>query len=659
MPPVPTLSRPSPVPATVRARSAGRGAGLAVLALALWLAVLGGAAAVAAADGPDYRGMVDRIAALLDDAVARYRAGDADGAKEAVQTSYFEIFENLEGPIRVNVSAARNIELEAAFGGIRGMIVEGRPPAEVEALVRRQIAELEGVLPALEQGVRLRAERAAGAPAPEPALPAAERRMEPHWARVIDGIAATLDTAAAAYEAGRADEARALITRAQFDGYKNSLLETAVRRHVSQRQDGEYNAEFKRIGELVRDGKPPRMVRASVAVLAEDLRRTLPGVPLLDGMAAAAEPAAPERDWAAVAADVTAALAEARALHEAGRTAAAKALVQDTYFDLFEASGMEGRIGARDAAFKTALEGHFSRLMALMGEGADAAAFDAAQAAAARDFARAVALLREGGDAPQALFLYALLIILREGVEAMLIVAAILAYLAKTGNADKQRVIVNSVAVALAASVATAVVLNRLLDASAASQEVLEGATMLLAAAILFAMSWWLVSKAEAQRWTAYIRGKVDQSLSTGSLTALWLTSFLAVYREGAETVLFYQALAFDADTAGLAGIAGGFALGCVGLAAIYLAVRFSAARVPIRSFFLVTGALLYAMAFVFAGKGVMELIEGKVLSPTLVAGVPEVPLLGIFPYWQTLGPQLLLVLAALATLPLALRRTA
>lgn len=606
----------------------------------------------------DYAGMVDRIDAFLNEAVTLYRAGDAEGAKNRVQRSYFEVFENLEGPIRINVSARKNSELEAAFGDIRKMIVRGDPPDAVAAKVAAHLGDLRAVLPKLLDGVHLQAEPSDGA-AESSEPPATARVVHPHWAGVVDGIAATLDRAAAAYEAGRGEDARALVMAAQFDGYKNSLLETAIRRHVSQRQESEYNTEFARIVGLVRDGNPPAMVRASATALVEDLRRTLPGVPLVDGVKAAeaVEDAAASQDWRAVAGRIAAAVGKAVSLHRAGQPAQAVSMVQDTYFDIFEASGMEGRVGARDAAFKTTLEGHFSRIMARMKAGAPPADIDAAVAVMAADLERAAAMLQQGGESPTALFLYALLIILREGVEALLIVTAILAYLARTGNGDKQRVIRNSVLVALGASLVTAIVLRGVLNASAASQEVLEGVTMLVAAAILFSMSFWLISKAEAQKWMAYIKGKLDHSVSSGSLWALWFTSFLAVYREGAETVLFYQALALDADATGTLAIAGGFALGCGLLAVIYALMRFGAMKLPIRPFFMATGALLYALAFVFAGKGMMELVEGKVLEPTLVSWLPEIPLLGVFPYWQTVAPQAVLVLAALLSSLVLLRQ--
>ncbi|MBK5951323.1 iron permease [Rhodobium orientis] len=612
---------------------------------------------------PDYRGMMERIEALLSEAAADYRAGDADSAKDKVQRSYFEIFENLEGPIRVNVSAKKNIVLEGEFGDIRKLIIDGAPVETVEARLNAHIAAIWAVLPELEGGHVLEAEPAAGAAtAPETAqaAPAEPQTVEPHWVSVTERIGALIDSAADAYEAGDPDKARDLITEAQFDGYKNSLLETVVRRYVSQAQDVAYNAEFRRISGLVDDGKPARMVRASGQVLVNDMQDVLPGLPLIEGTSVVEE--APqetgERNWRTVADNVLDEMRKAIALHQDGDTGKAVGAVQDAYFDVFEGSGMESTLGARDAGLMSRIEAHFSKLMGLMKSDASAGDLDAALATMSADLDAAVALLGSGSDTPWALFLYSLMIILREGFEAMLIVTAVITYLVKTGNRDKLGVVVNSVVVALALSVATAVLVKWVFQVSAASQEVLEGATMLLATVVLFSMSYWLISKAEAEKWMAYIKDTMARSLSSGSLKALWFVGFLAVYREGAETVLFYEALTANAETsAGLWAIVGGFALGCVGLAVIYLAFRLGAARLPIRPFFMVTSALLYYMAFVFAGKGVMELIEGKIIAPTLVPGMPEIPFIGLYPYLETLAPQAVLIAAALLALVAVGRR--
>jgi high-affinity iron transporter len=280
-------------------------------------------------------------------------------------------------------------------------------------------------------------------------------------------------------------------------------------------------------------------------------------------------------------------------------------------------------------------------------------------AALKADFQKAAEMLGEGTDSPMALFLYSLMIILREGIEAILIITAIIAYLVKTDNRDKLKVIYNGCIAALVLSVITALLVKWVFKISAASQEALEGSTMLLASLVLFSVSYWLISKAESQKWVSYIRDKVGDSLSSRSLKTLWFAAFLAVYREGAETVLFYQALASGASASGLTAVAGGFVAGSVLLVAIYLGMRYGALKLPIRPFFLCTGVLLYYMAFVFVGNGMMELIEAKMFQSTLVSWMPTIGFMGIYPYLQTLVPQLLIILAALAALVVMARQRA
>lgn len=168
-------------------------------------------------------------------------------------------------------------------------------------------------------------------------------------------------------------------------------------------------------------------------------------------------------------------------------------------------------------------------------------------------------MLGEGEETQWSLLLYSLMIIVREGLEALLIVAAIVAYMVKNNHQDKLPLIRQSVIVALIASVITAAIFQMLFTNSGASRELLEGITMLIAVVMLFFMSYWLLSKVEARHWKAWLEGKLSHSLSRGSLVGLWLTSFLAVYREGAETVLFYYALIGDANT-----VSGHMAIGAV-----------------------------------------------------------------------------------------------
>ena len=241
-------------------------------------------------------------------------------------------------------------------------------------------------------------------------------------------------------------------------------------------------------------------------------------------------------------------------------------------------------------------------------------------------------------------FLQSLLIILREGFEAILVIGAVVAFLIKTGHRERLRSIWTGVLMALGASALTAIVLATVLRALPASREVIEGATMLLAVFVLFSVSYWLISRVEAAKWQKFIREKVDAALQHGGGTALALVAFLAVYREGAETALFYQAL-LNEGTGILLPILAGVLVGGALLGVIFTLFYKYGIRIPLRPFFAVTSVLLYYMAFVFMGKGVRELQEGGVMSITVLPGWPHVEAMGIFPSVETLLAQALLLL--------------
>jgi high-affinity iron transporter len=240
-------------------------------------------------------------------------------------------------------------------------------------------------------------------------------------------------------------------------------------------------------------------------------------------------------------------------------------------------------------------------------------------------------------------FMQSLLIILREGLEAILVIGAIVAFLIKTGHRERLRSIWLGTGFALVASAVTAVIFATVLRALPASREIIEGVTMLLAVAVLFSVSYWLISKVEAAKWQQFIREKVTAALQHGGGTALAFVAFLAVYREGAETALFYQALFTEGGN--FLPITLGIVVGAAILTVIFVLFHKYGVRIPLRPFFAVTSALLYYMAFVFMGKGIRELQEGGAVSITTVPGLPHVDPMGIYPTIETLGAQLILVL--------------
>ncbi len=253
-----------------------------------------------------------------------------------------------------------------------------------------------------------------------------------------------------------------------------------------------------------------------------------------------------------------------------------------------------------------------------------------------------VELTRPTGSGLEA-FWQSFLIIFREGLEAILVIGAIVAFLLKTGHRERLRSIWIGVGAALAASAVTAVVLKTVLSAMPATREAIEGITLLIAVAVLFSVSYWLISKVEAAKWQQFIREKVTNALEHGGGRALAFVAFLAVYREGAETALFYQAL-FNEGARVLLPITLGILAGGVALAVIFTLFYRFGVRVPLRQLFAVTSVLLYYMAFVFMGKGMRELQEGNLVSITIIPGGPHVDVLGLYPTVETLLSQLVLL---------------
>jgi high-affinity iron transporter len=251
-------------------------------------------------------------------------------------------------------------------------------------------------------------------------------------------------------------------------------------------------------------------------------------------------------------------------------------------------------------------------------------------------------LTRPAGSGWEAFF-QSFLIILREGFEAILVVGAVVAFLLKTGHRERLKSIWMGIGAALVASGLTAVILRTALKAIPASGEIIEGVTLLIAVAVLFSVSYWLISRVEAAKWQQFIREKVTTALNHGGGRALAFVAFLAVYREGAETALFYQAL-FSEGTHVVMPISLGIVAGFAALAVVFTLFYRYGVKIPLRPFFSVTSVLLYYMAFVFMGTGIRELQEGNFVPITPIPGMPTVEALGLYPTWQTVLAQFVLL---------------
>ena len=596
----------------------------------------------------NYQQWVFDITNRLNNTEQLIKENKIDDAKTEVQMAYFEVFENLEGPIRINFSAQKSYQMEATFGEIRKMIGEGKPMSEIQAKIEGLKKELQEVLPSLIEGHQLNADGQHGV--------YDNAEIKPYWQQSFKTIDDLVAQAITYYENGDFSNAKKTFQQAQYDGYKNSEMEMSVRTNRSSEISSAINQQFYNLIRLSEQSDQMTEIAYQSTQLLQDIEEQLPNLPTtreeqnVQAMQSDAQTANDNanQDWAKISTDINQRIQQAIVLYQQGDAKKAMLSVQNTYFDVFENSGMENKIGSRDSNFKAELEGYFTRLVSLMKAGQGDKLQDQA-VGLSQNLAKAVEMLQGGEQSDWSMFLYSLLIILREGLEALLIVAAIVAYMVKNNHHDKLPVIRQSVYVALAASVVTAFIFQLIFENSGQNRELLEGFTMIIAVFMLFSMSYWLLSKVEAQNWKRYLEGKLSTALTAGSLFGLWVTSFLAIYREGAETVLFYYALIGDAKSAvSLAYLLAGFVSGAILLAICYFIMRYSVVKLPLKPFFMLTGSFMYVMAFVFAGKSVLELIEGKLFEPTLVAGVPEISWLGVYPYVETLVPQAILILAAI-----------
>lgn len=238
-------------------------------------------------------------------------------------------------------------------------------------------------------------------------------------------------------------------------------------------------------------------------------------------------------------------------------------------------------------------------------------------------------------------------LLLREGLEALLVLVALLAFLSKSGNRDKAQWLWLGAGAGVLASILTALVINLLFSniATGTNRELLEGITGLVAAVMLFYVSYWLHSKSSLGAWQGYIREQMTSALATNSVLSLALLAFLAVFREGAETVLFYIGIAPAISTTDLFE---GLGLGLVVLVVIAVLILGLGLKIPLKPFFLVTSLLIYYLGFKFVGAGIHSLQVAGILPATPANFLPAVEGLGLYPTWETTLPQLALLVGAI-----------
>jgi len=244
-------------------------------------------------------------------------------------------------------------------------------------------------------------------------------------------------------------------------------------------------------------------------------------------------------------------------------------------------------------------------------------------------------------------FIQAAAILLREGLEALLILAALAAYLVKVGGAHRIRALYFGALVAVVFSLIAAWVFATFYAGQ--HNDLMEGVVILFAAALMLYVSGWLMVKQDPQGWKEFLADKADAALARDTDWAVAALAFFAVFREGAETVLFIQALAATEGGWSL-GLFAGLIAAAIGLAVLFYFINIIAQRIPLRPLFIITSAFLFVMAILFIGDGLTEFQEQNYIPYTEVAGGEWLSAIGLNPTVEALSIQLLVILAALAT---------
>ncbi|WP_298987409.1 FTR1 family protein [uncultured Campylobacter sp.] len=603
----------------------------------------------------DYRAEAATIKEKFAQAIKLYVDGNNSEARKITQEAYFGHFENLEAGIRINLGQKKSYDMEKQFGDIRKAIKAEKPLNEIQAMIDNLNREIDEVLPAIESGHRLVAEYQDGGDgstsAPASGGNSAASGTTSPWMSVYTEFKAELDNAKAAFDKKDTAALKAALNRAKFDIYRNERLEEAVRKYVSSQTDQSIQQI---IGNLLREDADTDKSKFDEAINAldnlalkavNDLPQESYSIAPQTALAQSDTSEDEGKDFTPIVQNIKDKMAKVLQLYESGKVDDAIDESGNIYFDEYEESGMENIVGAKNTQLKLDTEASFNKISALMRAGASKEQIVAAQNKLFDQLTQSLELTKKSSNWD--LFLYAFIIILREGFEALIIVAAVIALLIKSGNSKHLNIVYSALGVAVVLSIATAYGLNYIFGSENAGQtrEVMEGAVMLIAVVLLFYVGFWLLSNASSKKWSAYIQGQISNSLSSGDSKMLWWTVFLAVYREGAETVLFYLALLFDAKSpAATSMVAAGFVAGLAALIIVYIVIKKFSLKIAIKPFFIATSVIIFYMSVVFVGKGVIELVEGKVFVPTVIDGLPTITWIGFYPYVQSLVPQAVMI---------------
>ncbi len=504
------------------------------------------------------------------------------------------------------------------------------------------------------------------------------------WADVLDRISVTLAASGdAAVRPGGLDRARKLADDAYWGEFEASDLETAVRKYLGFARAGVIERRFHAIrsavAQVAETREPAGAFSDECHALLLDLIAVVQELNA-KGIVDSSKVFASSADAAGVpglgestsdldpAALVTALKRGFRRVRDqAERSGGDRAAAELTSVYMTEFEPIERYLMGRDPRAIRPFELRWNKLRGELTAGLSGDPLQERLKNLESDVERELGLIeaRPTGGFGSA-FAASLVTIVREGVEVILVVAMLLALVARAAQAGAgeagarsragrrgARAIWLGVAVAIVASLAAAAALNLMVaSAQGRSREILEGLVMLVASGVLFYVSYWLVSHIEAKRWMDFLKAQAQRGLEFSGRSTLALTAFLAVFREGAETSLMYQALIGSEGRTrdGALGLSAGFLAGLVILAGVAFLIRATSVRLPIRAFFTLSGLFLFGLSIVFAGDAVFALQNSGLIKTTAIAWLGSgLPWAGLYPNLQAASVQGLMLSGAIA----------
>ncbi|MGI0038152.1 MAG: FTR1 family iron permease, partial [Nitrososphaera sp.] len=340
-------------------------------------------------------------------------------------------------------------------------------------------------------------------------------------------------------------------------------------------------------------------------------------------------------------------------LYEEGKPEEALAASRSAYLDSYE--NVEIPLRPIDPDFTLEMEIKFAELRNLIQANAPYSEVEGKIIEIRRGLDESERLVSGTGVlAPTIAFSTSFSIIFREGLESALIIGAILTYLEASRNERFKKHVYYGIVLAFAATAITWYVAQYIIEISGASRELIEAIAGVSAVAVLFWVSFWILNKVETKKWIEFVKAKVWKATATGSIMVFVMLSFFTVYREGFETVLFYQAMLSFAKYMEWY-VAAGLVAGLAVIVAVAFVVRKIGKKLPLRVLFGLTMGIGAYMSIAFMGNAVREFQEVGYISTThLIGTVPRLDIntaamTGIHPTLETIVAQLVLLAVYLA----------